>query len=122
MTTTNLLTLLLYTFGLSLGQCLFKLAADSARLSTTKSFWPALLSTGQFYASIMLYAFLTLVWIWILARVSLSRAYPFVALAFVFTPALAVVFFGEKIDLWYALGLGLIIAGLVLIVVKANQA
>lgn len=120
MTPLNFAILIAYTFGLSLGQCLFKIAADHARNAVDRAFWPALMTSVHFYASITLYAILTLVWVWILSRVPLSRAYPFVALAFIFTPALSIIFFGESINSWYALGLALILMGLGLIVVKAT--
>ncbi len=120
MTPLNFLILVAYTLGLSIGQCMFKLAADQARNAVDQTFWPALMTSAYFYISIVLYAALTLVWIWILSRVSLSRAYPFVALAFIFTPALSIILFQETISYWYVLGLALILTGLGLIVMKAN--
>jgi drug/metabolite transporter (DMT)-like permease len=120
MTALNFAILVAYTLGLSIGQCMFKLAADQARTAVDQTFWPALMTSAYFYVSIALYAVLTLVWVWILSRVPLSRAYPFVALAFIFTPALSIVLFQESINYWYALGLALILMGIGLIVMKAN--
>jgi drug/metabolite transporter (DMT)-like permease len=99
---------------------LFKLAADRAKSLPNESFWISLLGTSYFYLSILLYGVLTLVWLWVLSRIPLSRAYPFVVLAFVFTPALAVLFFKESVDPWYFAGLGLVLAGLGLLVWKAS--
>jgi len=47
----------------------------------------------------------------ILMTVPLSRAYPFVALAFVLVPAAGYLFFHESITLRYALGTALIVIG-----------
>ena len=120
MTSANVTILLLYALGMSLGQALFKLAVERAKSLANDAFWISLFSTGYFYLSIALYGALTLVWFWILARVPLSRAYPFVVLAFVFTPALAVLFFNESLNIWYFVGLGLILAGLGLLIWKAG--
>lgn len=120
MTPLHLAILVAYSFGLALGQCMFKLAAERARAPEGHTFFAALLTSWHFYASITLYAVLTLLWIWILSRVPLSRAYPFVALAFIFTPVLSSLMFGERIDAWYMVGLAAILGGLGIIVVKAS--
>ena len=59
------------------------------------------------------YAAATLLWVRILMTVPLSRAYPFVALAFVLVPAAGYVFFHESVSLRYAAGTALIIAGVI---------
>src|SRR2546423_1212138 len=89
MTAGNLVILVLYALGMAIGQALFKLSADKAKDAPGDAFWFSLFSTAYFYLSIILYGVLTLIWFWILARMPLSRAYPFVVLAFVFTPILA---------------------------------
>lgn len=76
--------------------------------------WWALVANPWLVLGGLLYAGLTLVWIWILGRVPLSVAYPFYALAFVFTPTLAYFVFGETVSRSYAAGTALIVAGLVL--------
>jgi drug/metabolite transporter (DMT)-like permease len=53
-----------------------------------------------------------LLWVWILSFTPLSRAYPFVALAFALTPLLAGSLFGETISLRLITGLLFIICGL----------
>ena len=53
----------------------------------------------------------TLLWVRILTTVPLSRAYPFVALAFVLVPAAGYLFFNESITLRYATGTALIVIG-----------
>ena len=63
------------------------------------------------WVAVALYAGATLLWVRILTTVPLSRAYPFVALAFVLVPAAGYMFFGEPITLRYALGTALIVIG-----------
>ena len=43
---------------------------------------PAFRSTGIFFVALILYAALTVLWVWILSFAQLSRTYPFLALAF----------------------------------------
>jgi drug/metabolite transporter (DMT)-like permease len=112
--------LCLYALGMSTGQVLFKLAADRARTAPENSFWVSVLGNGYFYIAVAVYAALTIAWVWILTRVPLSRAYPFVVLAFVITPLLANLFFGEHLDLWYFASLALIVCGLMLLVLKVG--
>lgn len=112
MSSVNVALLLLYAVGMSAGQMLFKMSADAAKRGGEGRFLAALLGTWQFYAAIVVYGGLALAWIWILTRVPLSRAYPFVVLAFVLTPILAVVFFGETVGARYVFALTLILVGL----------
>jgi drug/metabolite transporter (DMT)-like permease len=110
-----------YAFGMSLGQILFKASADTAKAASVQgAFWSALLRTPTFYLALFTYGGLTLVWVWILSRVELSKAYPFVALAFITTPLGAALLFGEKLDLWYFLSLLLILGGLALLMWKGT--
>ena len=53
----------------------------------------------------------SLLWVRFLTTVTLSRAYPFAALAFVLVPAAGYLFFHEPITLRYALGTALIVVG-----------
>ena len=85
---------------------LFKIAADRAKDTAAGGFLESLFTDGYFYLAVTLYGTMTLVWIWILMRVPLSRAYPFVVLGFIFTPAFAVVFFDESVNVWYFVGFG----------------
>jgi drug/metabolite transporter (DMT)-like permease len=112
MTLANFALLVLYALGMSFGQVLFKLAADHAKDEVAGGFWAGLLGSWHFYASVATYGLLTIAWIWMLTRIPLSRAYPFVVLAFVFTPILAAALFGETLDTRYFVSLALIVAGL----------
>lgn len=117
----DVVVLLGYSVGMSLGQVLFKLAADRAAASGSGApFWRAVLVSPVFFASVLLYAALTLLWVWILSRVGLSKAYPFVVLAFIVTPMLAALVFREALNAWYFLSLGLILGGLGLLFWKGT--
>jgi drug/metabolite transporter (DMT)-like permease len=112
--------LVCYAFGMSVGQVLFKLAADRSKHHEGTAFLGALFADVYFLLAVIIYLGLTLLWVWVLTRVPLSRAYPFVVLAFVFTPALAAAFFGEQLGLWYFVGLTLVLSGLAVLLWKAS--
>jgi drug/metabolite transporter (DMT)-like permease len=114
----NVAILFVYAVGTSLGQVLFKLAADKAKMGNDGQFLLSLLTNWYFYFGVSLYGALTVVWIWILTRVPLSQAYPFLVLAFVLTPAFGVLIFGETVRIWYLVSLALILIGLSLLVMK----
>ncbi|MGO9845031.1 MAG: EamA family transporter [Methylocella sp.] len=54
-------------------------------------------------------------YVWILSFTPISRAYPFGALAFVFTVAIGVIFFRETVTRTHLFGLASIIFGVILI-------
>ena len=98
------------------GQLLFKAAA--LRYASEAPLGERLLSLVQnvyFLAAIALYVALTVLWVWILTFTPLSRAYPFVALAFAITPLLAAFVFGEAVTARLLIGIGFILGGLLLV-------
>ncbi len=97
LTLTQILLLILYAAGMAGGQLLFKLAA--LRLPT----------------ALILYAALAVLWVWILTFTPLSRAYPFVALAFALTPIAAAYAFAEPMTARLAAGIAAIMVGLFLV-------
>lgn len=62
-----------------------------------------------------LYAASTILWIQALRTLSLSVAYPFMALGFVIVPLGAALFFSETLTLKYFIGLALLLTGLLVI-------
>jgi drug/metabolite transporter (DMT)-like permease len=72
-------------------------------------------ANGYFIGAILLYVALTVLWVWILTFTPLSRAYPFVALAFALTPLLGGLVFGEPIGTRLIFGMVLILGGLLLV-------
>jgi drug/metabolite transporter (DMT)-like permease len=108
--------LLTYAGGMAGGQLLFKAAA--LRYAPEGPLGERLLSlvaNGYFLGAIVLYGGLTVLWVWVLTFTPLSRAYPFVALAFAITPLLGGLIFGEPIALRLLLGIGFILGGLLLV-------
>ena len=108
--------LLAYAAGMAGGQLLFKAAA--LRYAAEAPLGERLLSLVQnvyFLAAIVLYVALTVLWVWILTFTPLSRAYPFVALAFAITPVLAGFVFGEAMTARLLIGIGFILCGLLLV-------
>jgi drug/metabolite transporter (DMT)-like permease len=108
--------LLAYAAGMSGGQFLFKAAAlryipDG---SVSERFLSIVLNS-YFLGAVVLYGGLTVLWVWILTFTPLSRAYPFVALAFAITPLIGGLIFGEPIAMRLILGITLILGGLLLV-------
>jgi len=114
MTAAQVLLLILYALGMVGGQMLFKVAASAARFDSVGALAATVLSP-TFIAAIALYAGLSAMWVWLLTFTPLSRAYPFVALAFVITPVAAALIFHEPISLRLAIGVALIAVGVALV-------
>lgn len=110
--------LLLYAGGMAAGQLLFKSAAlrYAASAGNTGERLFGLVQNGSFIAAVVLYAALAILWVWVLSFTSLSRAYPFVAIAFAITPLLGGLVFGEALPLRLFIGLLLILCGLFFII------
>lgn len=109
------LWIFLCVLGISIGQILFKLAAGSYQ--TGQPLWrliwnPYLISAGFVYVAA------TVMWVWQLRFVPINQAYPVFALAFVVVPLLGWFLLGEKVHLYYVLGVVLIMAGVVLATFK----
>jgi drug/metabolite transporter (DMT)-like permease len=108
--------LVAYAAGMAGGQVLFKAAAirylPEAPVGERLI---SLIANNFFLGAILLYGALTVLWVWILTFTPLSRAYPFVALAFAVTPLLGGLVFGEPITMRLLLGMALILCGLVLV-------
>lgn len=64
----------------------------------------------------VIYATATVLWIYLLRTLPLTKAYPFMALSFVLVPLGGVLFFSEAVRLPYMLGVALIVAGVLLTV------
>jgi multidrug transporter EmrE-like cation transporter len=111
----NTSSLILFTFMLACGQVLFKKVGSSIRdLPPTDAIVLVLTNPG-FYGAVGLYGVSTLLWIWILSRVPLSQAYPWVAGGIVIVPLIGWYFFNERIRATFWVGVALIIAGILII-------
>lgn len=121
MTTTRLLLLVLYAVGMGVGQILFKVAAAAVEREPGGGGLVARLALSPpFLAAIVLYAALTVFWVWILTKVPLVYAYPFNALAFMATPLLAALVLHERITPGYLVGTALLVGGLLVITLSAR--
>ena len=93
--------------GISLGQLLFKKAAENADPSAGVL---GLVTNGWLLAALALYGVTTLGWVWVLRHAPLHLAYPFMGLAFLIVPTLAWAFLGEPLH-WRTLAGGALIMG-----------
>lgn len=113
----QILLLAAYAAGMAGGQLLFKQAAQ--RLTPGIGLGERLIElagNAWFLTAFALYCGLAVAWVWILTFTPLSRAYPFVALAFAITPLLGAWVFAEPIG-WRLVGGVVVIAfGLFLVV------
>lgn len=71
----------------------------------------SLLVNPYFWIALFIYGTATVLWVFTLSRVPLSRAMPFVALTFAIVPIVSVVALGEKLNLAYWIGVAIIAAG-----------
>ncbi|HEY4408130.1 MAG TPA: transporter [Xanthobacteraceae bacterium] len=106
-----------YAAGMSGGQLLFKMAAlrYGAAAGGLGERLLGLALNAYFIAALILYAGFAILWVWILSFIPLSRAYPFVALAFALTPLLAGLLFGDTISFRLIAGIFFILCGLFLV-------
>jgi drug/metabolite transporter (DMT)-like permease len=106
-----------YAAGMSGGQVLFKMAAlrYGAAVGGLGERLLGLAFNVYFLAALILYAGFAILWVWILSFIPLSRAYPFVALAFALTPLLGGLLFGDTISFRLIAGIFFILCGLFLV-------
>lgn len=104
-----------FSLLLAAGQILFKTAALSAPVMSSPRAVSGLFVLPSFWAALVLYGCATLLWIYLLQTISLSRAYPFAALGFVIVPVAGLLLFGERVNFTYAIGALLVIAGVLMI-------
>jgi len=114
----QLLELVTFPLVLAAGQILFKRAALQIGAPQGASWILDVARLPTMWLAVILYAAATLLWVRILTTVPLSRAYVFVALAFVIVPAAGYLLFDETISLRFVIGTLLIVAG-VMVAVKA---
>ena len=118
LTASQIALLIAYAAGMAAGQLLFKGAA--LRFATPGAGAGerilALFTNVYFLAALALYAALAILWVWVLSFTPLSRAYPFVALAFAFTPLLGGLVFDEAMSMRLVFGVLLILGGLFFVI------
>jgi drug/metabolite transporter (DMT)-like permease len=97
---------------ISTGQLLFKLAAGLIDFRRPLAEPQGLMILG---VALVLYAGATLLWVMVLKHTPLSRIYPVMALSFVLTPLGATLILKEPVSGGSWTGIGLILAGLIVI-------
>ena len=105
------LLLLTIPLAISAGQLMFKYTATQIE-SDSRSF--AFFLNPWFICALTIYALATVGWVWVLRKVDLNKAYPFMAIAYIFVPVGSWLIFRESVSLKYAFGIILILAGIVL--------
>ena len=102
------LAAMLCACGIAAGQLLFKCTANSQALSGSYLHPRTFL---WLFSAMVLYGITTFGWIWTLQQGTLSRLYPFMALAFALVPLLSSLLLGERLQITYWLGIVMIVAG-----------
>ena len=113
MTFPQIVLILICVMALAIGQLLFKISARNLGSDDRATALLSLPGDPWFVLSLFLYVFATLLWVWLLRKVPLVAAYPFIALSFVLVPLLSGVFLGEQVNLTYWIGICLIVSGIV---------
>jgi drug/metabolite transporter (DMT)-like permease len=104
---------ILCVIGVGVGQLLLRLGSEFAARDGSYLSPSVFLTLG---AALGLYGLLFLAWFWVVGNIGLARAYPMVALSFVLVPFGGYLFFGERFGVQYLIGLGLVVAGILLII------
>jgi multidrug transporter EmrE-like cation transporter len=110
----NAALLLTVVVLLSAGQFLFKQAGLSIQgLSLADGVW-ALATLPNFYLALAVYGIATVLWIYVLSRVPLIEAYPWIAGAGAAIPLIGWWFYGEQVTPSFWAGMAMIVVGLLL--------
>jgi len=96
---------------MAVGQVLFKQVALNYNKTENLFEWSV---AGILVIAGILYVTSSGLWVWALRYMELSKAYPYFALAFVFVPLMGAWFFGDSLSIRYAIGVVMIISGVIL--------
>ncbi|WP_326902116.1 hypothetical protein P8F81_07840 [Kosakonia cowanii] len=103
--------------GIAVGQILFKLSSSALNKSGSLFSFETLVILVP---ALALYGITTLAWIWVLQKIELGKAYPFMALAFVLVPVGSHFLLGERFNLTYFFGVALIMVGIIITLRSAS--
>jgi drug/metabolite transporter (DMT)-like permease len=90
-------------------------AVQQAMSSSSAGTIYAVSSNPAVLAGLMLYGLGAVIWLFVLARVNVTIAYPFVSISFLITAALAVLFLGEPLSRPVLMGTALITIGILVL-------
>jgi drug/metabolite transporter (DMT)-like permease len=99
---------------LSAGQLLFKRAGLAIQGHPLADGLRTLIALPSFYFALTLYGVATVIWIYVLSRVPLIQAYPWIAATSVAVPLIGWFYYGERVGPLFWVGMTLIAAGLLL--------
>lgn len=112
MTTSQFLLCLSCVCAISVGQLLFKKAGMLLAVENNWFNTSVLLTVGL---AAIVYGLATLLWIYLLKDIPLSKAYMVFTLSFVLVPIASVYLYGERLGMGYIAGTALILIGLLVI-------
>jgi multidrug transporter EmrE-like cation transporter len=109
------------TVLLSAGQLLFKRAGLAIQGRPLADGLWTLLMLPSFYLALTLYVLATVIWIYVLSRMPLIEAYPWIAVATVAVPLIGWFYYGERVGPLFGVGMALIVVGLLLTQLGSQQ-
>lgn len=83
--------------------------------STVASFVLAVASAPLVWVGLIIYGLSVVAWLWVLTRIDVSVAYPFVGISFILTSVFGALILNEQVTLLRAAGTLLVVCGCVLI-------
>jgi drug/metabolite transporter (DMT)-like permease len=98
------------------GQLLFKLVGNTVSENGLLS----MVGNPLFWLSAGLYAATTILWIVLLSREDISRAYPATALVYVIVPVAGALIFHERLSPLFFAGLALVLCGVALVLASSS--
>jgi drug/metabolite transporter (DMT)-like permease len=110
----NFVTLAVVMVAMAIGQILFKHVGLAMRDRPLLDGLELMVRQPALYAALAIYGLTTLLWVWILSRVPLMQAYPWIAATTVIVPVLGWSIFGERVAPIFWVGLALILVGMLL--------
>jgi multidrug transporter EmrE-like cation transporter len=122
MTPLDAMNLSVFTVMLAFGQVFFKRVGLALQGHSGLEAIAVVIRAPSLYFGLILYGGATLLWIWILSRVNLSVAYPWVAVGMVIVPLLGWLMFGERVGPIFWLGVAFIVIGVGLTQYAASSA
>lgn len=102
---------------LACGQLLFKIGSNGKQLSGINDII-SLLFTPVILCALTLYACTTLLWMFLLSKIDLSKAYPIQVLAFPLVMLLSSILLKENIPFIRWIGMGIVIIGVNILMIK----
>lgn len=107
----HIVLIFICVLAISAGQILFKRAGIELEAAGSWINFRVMLFSG---ISVLIYFAATVLWIYLLRILSLSQAYPFMAISFILVPVLSFIFFGDKVHVVQMAGFALIASGVIL--------